>query len=390
MFVGKYKCIYLNFYHCMKTRLLISPTGISKMLFVALLFQVIVAYAQIPAGYYDGASGLSGETLKSALHNIIDDHTTISYDDVKEALKTLDEDPDNNSNVFLLYKQVSTPKDNFGGGIDNWNREHLWPSSHGDFGTSAPEGTDLHHLRPTDVSVNSNRGDKDFDNGGSAHSEATSCYFTSDTWEPPTSVKGDIARAIFYMAVRYEGGIGEADLEIQDNYTSTSSNNGFLGKLTTLLQWHVADPVTDAERTRNNTIYDNYQNNRNPFIDHPEYVNLIWGTALADEPTNHVTDFSANTITLNWTDAVGEVLPGAYLIKMSAAGFDNITAPTDGTAENDSFWIKNVSYGLGEVVFSGLTPGTTYYFKMWGYTGSGASIDYKTDGDVLQTSILAP
>jgi hypothetical protein len=209
-------------------------------------------------------------------------------------------------------------------------------------------------------------------------------------WEPSDQVKGDIARMLFYMAVRYEGTSGETDLEINDAYTSTSSGNGFLGVLSTLMQWHSNDPVDDAERTRNNLIYNNYQSNRNPFIDHPEYVNLIWGTQLADEPSNHVTDFSANTITLNWTDAAGGVLPVAYLIKMSATSFDNITAPTDGTAENDSFWVKNVSYGIEEVIFSGLTPGTTYYFKMWGYTGSGASIDYKTDGEVLQTSILAP
>lgn len=308
---------------------------------------------------------------------------------VDEALKVLDEDPDNSSNVLLLYKRTSTPKTNFGSGVDNWNREHLWPSSHGNFGTSPPEGTDLHHLRPTDVSVNSDRGDKDFDDGGTAHPEATACNFTSDSWEPPTAVKGDIARAIFYMTVRYEGTNGETDLEIADTYTNTSTGNGSLGVLATLLQWHNDDPVDDAERTRNNLIYSNYQSNRNPFIDHPEYVNLIWGTALAAEPTNHVTYFSANTITLRWTDAVGGVLPVAYLIKMSATSFDNITTPTDGTVENDSFWVKNVSYGLEEVVFSGLTPGTTYYFKMWGYTGSGASVDYKTDGDVLQISLEA-
>jgi hypothetical protein len=131
------------------------------------------------------------------------------------------------------------------------------------------------------------------------------------------------------------------------------------------------------------------QGNRNPFIDHPEYVNYIWGSGLAEEPENHATNFSANTITLNWSDATGPVTPDAYLVRMSAVGFGDIATPANGTPVSDDFLNKNVPYGTGTVTFGGLTPGDTYYFKIFGYTGSGGSITYKTDGQVQQISMQA-
>lgn len=135
--------------------------------------------------------------LKSALHNIIDDHTEISYDAVWDALRHTDEDPNNKNNVILLYTGRSQSKTTNGGGVDDWNREHVWAKSHGDFGTSMGPGTDLHHLRATDVSVNSSRGNLDFDNGGTENSEAKGNYSDSDSWEPRDAVKGDVARMIF-------------------------------------------------------------------------------------------------------------------------------------------------------------------------------------------------
>ncbi|MCB0807503.1 MAG: endonuclease, partial [Bacteroidales bacterium] len=252
--------------------------------------------------------------------------------------------------------------------------------------------TDLHHMRATDASVNSERGDKDFDNcqaTGTQHDEATQCYFTSNAWEPPASVKGDIARAMFYMAVRYEGDSGEADLELTDFYTSPSSSPGQLGILETLMQWHQTDPVDAKEMTRHELVYNNYQGNRNPFIDHPEYVDLIWGDGLAEEPLNHPTDFSAHTITINWTDAVGPVEPDGYLLRMSSSGFGSISNPVDGIPITDDFWNLNVPFGTEKAVFKGLTPSTVYYFKIFGYAGNGNEIDYKIDGSVQQISIEA-
>ena len=224
--------------------------------------------------YYENALGKSGTSLKIALHNIIDDHTEISYSNVWEALRNTDEDPANQNNVILLYTGRSQSKTSNGSSIDSWNREHVWAKSHGDFGTSMGEGTDLHHLRPTDVSVNSSRGNKDFDNGGTAQKEAPDTYADSDSWEPRDEVKGDVARMIFYMAVRYEGDNGELDLEVTEKVNNGSAP--LHGKLSTLLQWHQQDPVDDFERNRNDVIYQDYQHNRNPFIDHPEWVEGIW------------------------------------------------------------------------------------------------------------------
>jgi endonuclease I len=222
----------------------------------------------------DSAAGLSGSALKSALHNIIDGHTTMSYSAVWEALKVLDQDPNNSANVIEFYSGVSTPKTNNGGGADNWNREHTWPQSHGDFGTSNGPGTDVHHLRPEDVTVNSTRGSKDFDLGGLAVAECNDCWTDADSFEPRDSVKGDLARGILYMAVRYNGDDGFAHLEVNN---SINGSTNYLGKVCVLLNWHNADPVTTAERARNDKIYSTYQHNRNPIIDHPEYANSIFG-----------------------------------------------------------------------------------------------------------------
>ena len=225
-------------------------------------------------GYYNSAYGKTGEALKTALHNIIDDHTEISYSNVWGALRETDEDPKNPNNVILLYTGRSQGKYTNGSNADNWNREHVWAKSHGDFGTTMGAGTDLHHLRPTDASVNSSRSNLDFDNGGIEHSEATGNYYDSDSWEPRDSVKGDVARMLFYMAVRYEGGNGEPDLEL--NNLVNNGSKPYHGKLSVLLQWHKEDPVDNFERKRNEIIYTDYQHNRNPFIDHPEWASAIW------------------------------------------------------------------------------------------------------------------
>ena len=224
-------------------------------------------------GYYADASGLTGASLKAELHNIIDDHTELSYSQVWGALRNTDEDPYNSNNVVLLYSGKSLSKYDNGGYVDEWNREHVWAKSHGDFGTSMGAGTDIHHLRPTDVTVNSSRGNLDFDNGGYALTEAPSNSYDSDSWEPRDEVKGDVARMIFYMATRYEGDSGELDLEVA-NYVGTSGP--YLGKLSTLKSWHELDPVDAFERNRNDIIFNDYQGNRNPFIDHPEFVEYIW------------------------------------------------------------------------------------------------------------------
>jgi len=230
-------------------------------------------------GYYNGTSGKSGEELKTALHNIIKGHTPYSYYISKEIFKQSDVDPDNPDNLILVYTGRSHDASDFGTGGNHINREHVWAKSHGDFTDWMPMYSDVHNLKPADASVNVDRSNKDFDNGGVQHPEATGCYYTDSTWEPRDAVKGDIARIIFYMATRYEGGNGEIDLEVVD-WVNTYPNAQH-GKLSTLLQWNLLDPPDDFERNRNNAIY-SFQHNRNPFIDYPEWAQMIWNNQNAN------------------------------------------------------------------------------------------------------------
>jgi endonuclease I len=224
--------------------------------------------------YYKDAIGKTGAALKSSLHTIISDQTKLPYSAVWDALKNTDQDPADSGNVILLYSGVSRSKSLNGGDTGDWNREHVWAKSHGDFGTSIGPGTDLHHLRPEDVRVNSVRGNKDFDNGGSAVSNGGGSLTDSDSFEPRDAVKGDVARMIFYMAVRYEGGDGWADLEV--NSSVDNGSKPYIGKLAVLKEWNDEDPPDAFEKRRNQIIHDSYQHNRNPFIDHPEWVEAIW------------------------------------------------------------------------------------------------------------------
>ncbi|KOU20360.1 ribonuclease [Streptomyces sp. WM6372] len=224
--------------------------------------------------YYAAAEGKTGAALKTALHNIIKTQSKVTYDGVWNALKVTDQDPANPNNVILVYSGRSQSKSTNGGGVNDWNREHVWAKSHGDFGTATGPGTDLHHLRPEDVTVNSTRGNKDFDMGGSPVAEAPGSFTDSDSFEPRDAVKGDVARMLLYMAVRYDGGDGFADLEVNDKV-----NNGTapaIGRISVLKQWNQQDPPDAFEQRRNQVIFDTFQHNRNPFIDHPEWVNSIW------------------------------------------------------------------------------------------------------------------
>ena len=259
---------------------------IVAMLFICIVLVSLNSGAQIPPGYYDDAIGLTGNELKYALHDIIKNHDEPSYDDLRDfILKASDEDPDNPNNVILLYSGISRPKSMFGGNSGDWNREHVWAKSHGDFGNDPPCGTDAHHIRPTDVQVNALRGNLDFDNGGSPVSGAPGCYKDGDSFEPRDEVKGDVARMIFYMDVRYEGDNGELDLTVVDAVNTAPAPE--LGKLSVLLEWHQQDPPDDFERNRNDVVY-SYQDNRNPFIDHPEYAEEIWGNPSNISVSDHL------------------------------------------------------------------------------------------------------
>jgi serine protease len=230
--------------------------------------------------YYPNAIGQTGSTLITALEEASSrNQIHLSYSQVWDALKYTDEDPTDTNSVILIYTGRSQAKSFNASGNndpDAWNREHTWPKSHG-FPSSGDWGyTDIHHLRPADASVNSTRGNKDFDNGGNPISEAPGNFTDSDSFEPRDEVKGDIARMMFYMDIRYNAQSNTAtdDLNLVD-YTGTSGAN--LGDLCTLYEWHNQDPVSTGEIARHARIVER-QGNRNPFVDYPAWVNEIWGT----------------------------------------------------------------------------------------------------------------
>lgn len=264
---------------------------------LAIIFVMLPLFslAQIPAGYYDDALDKTGIELKNALHDIIDDHTQPQhYDDLTDEVADLDRHPDYPQYVECFYTgfriKTSRKYDNGKG----WNKEHVWPQGRGNFGRDWGAGGDLHALVACDASINSSRGDRNFDYGTDIKIDATGhesdgnlgetdCKTGRNIWEPRDEVKGDVARIIFYMAVRYSGDMVdtefeeyEPDLEIVDEIVSQGFDEPIMGKLSTLLLWHYNDPVSERERQRNDAVFA-LQGNRNPFVDHPEFVARIWG-----------------------------------------------------------------------------------------------------------------
>ena len=253
--------------------------------------------AQVPVGYYDAAAGLKGDALKTALYNIIKGqksypYTSSSSTDVWDILKETDRDTANPENVILIYsgRSVNAAREyNHGNG---WSREHVWAKSRGDFGTEPPAGTDVNNIRPADISVNSTRSNRWFDTCSVAvidNGIPTGSYKSNTrwVWQPRKEVEGDVARMIFYMATRYEGDNGEPDLKVVNYIPADKRTKApVFAKLSTLLKWNTRDPVDNFERHRNEVIY-SYQHNRNPFIDHPEYAQLIWGTSVISGIISH-------------------------------------------------------------------------------------------------------
>lgn len=259
------------------------------LLITAVCLLSIGVLAQIPAGYYNNASGKTGNELKAALYEIINDHTTVSYSGLWTAFKYTDKRTDDANKVWDMYSTCDftfgSPDQDDGtlgtSECQKYNREHSFPKSW--FGGEvSPMYTDLFHLVPTDKKVNSDRGDLPYGRVGSASYTSsngskigTSNYpgYTSTVFEPTDEYKGDFARAYFYMATRYHN--------IIQNWSSPMLAGNQYPAYTTwvvnlLLEWNTSDPVSQKEIDRNNVIYTSYQHNRNPYIDHPEYAQLVW------------------------------------------------------------------------------------------------------------------
>jgi endonuclease I/methionine-rich copper-binding protein CopC len=259
--------------------------------------------AGVGSGYYASVNASSSSTLRATLHPVIDDHTKLPYSangsvDTWYVLDRGDQDPLNASNILDIYKNATYPK--AGAGNNNYNREHTWPKSLGfpnDGSTNYPY-TDTHMLMASDISHNSARGNLPFGNcAAGSEAFATIAYYgqggggqsnyrCGNYWQVWDKLKGNVARAMFYMDIRYEGGthsvtgVAEPNLILTDNASLITASNGnasvaYMGLLAVLLQWHAADPVDDRERLRNEVVY-TYQGNRNPFVDHPEWVACLF------------------------------------------------------------------------------------------------------------------
>lgn len=326
-----------------------------KHFYYSILFIVTasVSFAQIPANYYDSANGLTGYTLKTELRNITaNGHTARTYDQLYDGNGVSGSEGyiDTHSDVFVTggtnYENDGTILDfysenplgndpyNYTHGNnqcgnqssegDCYNREHLVPQS--SFNSNYPMQSDIHHVIPTDGRVNNFRGSLPFGNvaspnwtslNGSQRGSSDMIGYSGVVFEPIDEFKGDIARALLYFAVRYENTV--------DGYTSFDMFNGTEDQvfhnwaLEVLLDWHNnVDPVDDRERARNDEAY-NFQGNANPFVDHPEYANMIWNptpdTEAPTAPSNVVaSNPSDTTIDLSWTASTDNVSVEEYEI----------------------------------------------------------------------------
>ena len=259
-------------------------------IFIILLIAVVTLQAQ-PQGYYNGTDGLTGDDLKLALHNIIADDSHVSYTPgIWTAFYQTDKRPGTDY-VWDIYSDIpnGTPPylftlgqgdqcGSYDGEGDCYNREHLWPQSW--TSNDATEQTDLHHIYPTDGFVNQQRGNYPLgevynatwtsQNGSKLGSCKPSLGYSGTVFEPIDEYKGDIARALMYVSVRYY-------TEDDDWSTSGMTNKSVIKDwaMTMLLRWHEEDPVSEKEINRNEAVYAK-QNNRNPFVDNPEFAEMIW------------------------------------------------------------------------------------------------------------------
>lgn len=342
-----------------------------KFSFFASIISFVV-FAQSAPSYYSGVNfNKTKNELKADLATLITTtHTaSVSYSaGLKNLFQTSDADPTNPSNLLLMYGSTSSGTHQrsrpFSG---SWNREHVYAKSKGtpNLGESGP-GADGHHLRPTDMQLNSTRGSLLFDDGTGVTAGKTS----RGGWYPGSEWKGDVARILMYMYVRYNTRC--LPLNITMNPSTYSSDFPDI-----LLKWNAEDPVSDFERTRNNVVA-GVQKNRNPFIDNPYLATVIWGgpaaqntwpdtfnggstsdTVAPSTPTNlAVTGTTSSNVSLSWTASTDNIGVSGYDIYVDNA-FKASVATTTGTV-------------------SGLSPSTTYSFYVVARDAAGNKSENST------------
>lgn len=374
------------------------PAALRKLALslLALLTIQLSAIAQPPPGYYDTAVGLSGTQLRTAIHTRIRGHTVIPYDhssqfDTRQAVRVACLAPGSTTQVRCVYSTGSSFATMDLAAWPNWNREHCWPQSRGC--NSGPQKSDMHHIFACNASANTARGNKIYANGGTgpAHANAPLCTTTSTTWQVNLDHRGDIARAMLYLDLRYEGTNGERDLVLTTNHTLIDSANNnmnnfpnnavyYFGNLQTLIQWHNEDPVDDFERNRNNYVYSR-QNNRNPFIDHPQLVNLLYGTGGTFNPGGTTQTLTSGTAVSSsvtqgtWKHYQISVPTGATSLNITMTG----TGDADlyvrrGSQPTLSAWDHRPWIGGSNETVNVTNPASgTWFISVYGYASGTSS-----------------
>lgn len=360
-----------------------------KLLLPIILISSYIS-AQAPAGYYDGTAGLTGYALKSKLHDIIAaKNVNWHYSDLPNLYKQTDLDvyydhnttnnPVNGDYILLdIYSEIPAGADAYeytsanlistsGAEGLGYNREHAVPQS--TFNSNYPMYSDLHFVIPTDARINQLRNNYPYGVGNStvhytfsnsskiANSAIPNYVYTNRVYEPIDEFKGDIARMLLYFAVRYEDKLPSFNYFTNINpaidrspFDGTAERAFDPAYISMLLQWHLQDPVSQRETDRNNAIY-TIQNNRNPFIDHPQWVNSIWvqtpDAVVPEAPLNLNTVQSGAYYThLAWSPSTSSDVTG-YNIYQNGV----LVATTKSTS----------------IVIDHLTPSTSYTFTVKAY-----------------------
>ena len=338
------------------------------MRFIISLLSLSISFAAIPAGYYDPADGLIGNDLRLALHNIIDGHTQKTYDDLWTAFATTDIRSSLSSDyIWCMYTELEFHHDEDQQGnitsdvYTTYNREHSWPKSWAN--NTYPHYTDLYHLYPTQAYANTYRNNNPYgevgssviyttENGSKLGAARTGLGYSGTVFEPIDEYKGDLARTYFYVSTRYyteDAAWGTSDMtnkcELEDWAVSM------------LLNWHNDDPVSQKELDRVEAVYA-IQGNRNPFIDHPEYVADIWDAPAASfgAPTaQSASSILSDGFTANWS-SVSEATGYKLYVSLNSDFSSYISGYGPYDAGNTQ-----------SKVISGLASSTLYYYRVVAY-----------------------
>ena len=341
-----------------------------KLSFLASIFSFFL-YAQSAPAYYSSIDfNKSKNELKKDLATLITNtHTkVISYSELQTLMKTSDADPENPANLLLIYGSQSSGTHQRSRSIGGtWNREHVYAKSKGtpNLGTSGP-GADGHHLRPADNNLNSTRGSLLFDDGtgAAAYKTARGGWYPGDEW------KGDVARILMYMYVRYNTRTLPLNITMNPNTYSPDFPD-------ILLKWNVEDPVSAFELQRQNVVAD-MQKNRNPFIDNPYLATVIWGGPAAQNtwpdtfsgggtvdtqaptiPANlAVTVTTSSSVSLTWTSSVDNLAVSGYEIYINGVYHSTVTTTN--------------------AVITGLNSETTYSFSIIAKDAAGNKSESST------------